>query len=120
TRLRSCNRPVHVARPLHPHETSCQKGSFALPSLQKIVITEIDRSRLQAVIDRARQFGDESRERLDDLERELMRAEIVDAGAIPEGVVVMNATVTLRDLDCNETETYTLVYPKDADISRNR
>lgn len=32
----------------------------------------------------------------------------------------MNSTVRLRDLDSEEIETYTLVFPEDADIERNR
>ncbi len=35
---------------------------------------------------------------------------------IPPDVVTMNSRVVLRDLDSDETMTYTLVFPKDADI----
>lgn len=91
-----------------------------MPSLQNIVITKDDRIRLQTVIDRALQTGRESRHCVDDLQRELDRAQIVDPGSMPDGVVAMNSTVCLRDLDSNELETYTLVYPQDADINRNR
>ena len=91
-----------------------------MPNLQNIIITEIDRNRLQAVIDRALQNGRESRHCVDDLQRELDRAQIVDPGSMPDGVVAMNSTVCLRDLDSDEVETYMLVYPQDADINRKR
>ncbi len=91
-----------------------------MPSLQNIILTEVDRNRLQTVIDRALQNGRESRHCVDDLQRELDRAQVVDPGSMPDGVVAMNSTVCLRDLDTDEVETYTLVYPQDADINRNR
>ena len=34
--------------------------------------------------------------------------------------MTMNSTVTLRDLETNERETYTLVYPEQADIANDR
>jgi len=91
-----------------------------MPSLQNIIISEIDRNRLQTVIDRALESGHESRHCVDDLQRELDRAQVVEPRLMPNGVVVMNATVCLRDLDSDEVDTYTLVYPHDADINRNR
>lgn len=91
-----------------------------MTSLQNIILTEVDRNRLQAVIDRELQNRRESRHCVDDLQRELDRAQIVDSGSMPDGVVAMNSTVCLRDLDSNEVETYVLVYPQDADINRNR
>lgn len=88
--------------------------------LQRILITSIDKTRLQRVIDRARQEGSESRSYLDDLQRELDRADVIDPTLMPSGFVAMNSTVRLRDLDSDEIETYTLVFPQDADIQRNR
>lgn len=35
-------------------------------------------------------------------------------------MVTMNTTVVLRDVDTRERETYTLVYPEQADISLDR
>jgi regulator of nucleoside diphosphate kinase len=89
-------------------------------TLQSILITQVDKARLQAVIDRARQEESESRPGLDDLQHELDRAEVIDPELIPEGLVAMNSTVRLRDLDSDETETYTLVFPQDSDIRQNR
>ena len=48
---------------------------------------------------------------------ESLEAEIVDPARVPKNVVTMNSTVKLRDLDTNEIETYTLVFPEDADIA---
>ena len=54
------------------------------------------------------------------LEGELDRARVVPPGEIPPDIVTMNSTVRLRDLDCDETLTYTLVYPPYADASKDR
>lgn len=57
---------------------------------------------------------------LDDLRSELDRAAVVPEDKAPREAVTMNSTVCLRDLDTDETETYTLVYPGKANIAQNR
>jgi regulator of nucleoside diphosphate kinase len=89
-------------------------------NLQRILITQVDKARLQVAIGRALLQRSESRSRIDDLQRELDRAEVVDPTLMPSGLVAMNSTVRLRDLDTDEIETYTLVFPQEADIERNR
>lgn len=89
-------------------------------TLQRIRITHVDKARLQVVIDRARQAENQSRPYLDDLQRELDRADVIDPASIPDGLVTMNSAVRVRDLDSDETETYTLVFPEDSDIQRHR
>lgn len=86
----------------------------------RIVVTRGDHSRLQAVLDRARQMGGESNRSLDELQRELNRAQVVDSLSSHDGIVVMKAQVRLRDVDTNEIQVYTLVYPQDADIRKNQ
>jgi regulator of nucleoside diphosphate kinase len=44
----------------------------------------------------------------------------VRSDRLPSDVIAMNSVVRLRDLDTNETETYTIVFPQDADVSRQR
>jgi regulator of nucleoside diphosphate kinase len=51
---------------------------------------------------------------------ELDRAEVIAAKDVPADVITMNSRVRLLDLDTGEEETYTLVFPDDADINRNR
>ncbi|HCO24501.1 MAG TPA: transcription elongation factor GreAB, partial [Gimesia maris] len=38
----------------------------------------------------------------------------------PADIVTMNSTVRLRDLETDELETYTLVYPQDANIKEGK
>jgi regulator of nucleoside diphosphate kinase len=54
------------------------------------------------------------------LREELDRGQIVPADAVPKGVVTMHSQVRVRDLKAHESETYTLVYPDEADINESK
>jgi regulator of nucleoside diphosphate kinase len=87
---------------------------------RQIVISTEDHQRLEALL-----ASDVTRlvsapDRLDELQAELDRAEMLLSDEVPEDVVTMNSTVTLRDLDTDEIETYTLVYPDRADIANQQ
>jgi regulator of nucleoside diphosphate kinase len=85
-----------------------------------IILTEVDFERLSDLL--ASEFAKviSPVEYLDDLRAELKKARIVCPDKVPRHVVTMNSTVTLRDLETGERETYTLVYPDQADIANNR
>lgn len=85
-----------------------------------IVVTDLDRRRLGTLISDPANFDLLHRRYVDDLEYELERAETVEATEIPDNVVTMNSTVRLSDLDSGDTETYTLVYPEEANVRNNR
>jgi regulator of nucleoside diphosphate kinase len=89
-------------------------------SRRRIYITQSDLKRLCHVVATELELRDGFDRRLNDLIVELERAEVVLSDEIPNDVVTMNSTVVLRDLDTNETETYTLVYPNHANIAHNR
>ena len=89
-------------------------------STRKIVLTEADQERLQSLLDSEFARVISPVEYLEDLRVELRVAEVVPPNRVPRSVVTMNSTVTLRDLDTNERETYTLVYPEHADIANDR
>ncbi len=50
------------------------------------------------------------------LEAELDRAVLVDAHKIPAGVITMNSTATLVDIESGDEMELTLVYPDEADL----
>jgi regulator of nucleoside diphosphate kinase len=56
----------------------------------------------------------------DTLGRELVRASIVEPSELPRQVVSMNSTVWFRDLDTEEIDRSTLVFPHEADVNRHR
>ena len=87
---------------------------------RKIYITESDLRRLCNVVATELALDGGSNRHLAELIAELQRAEIVASDEVPDDVVTMNSTGVLRDLETDEVETYTLVYPNHADIARNR
>lgn len=87
---------------------------------KNIVITEADYVRLQQLIESSRGFRLRDAEHLHDLEQELEQANIVRSGSVPGDVVTMNSRVRVRDLNSGHEVTYQIVFPKDADVAKNR
>lgn len=85
-----------------------------------ILITESDMRRLTRLVDSAKWFLKRELPYVEQLEAELDRAEVVAAENIPQDVVTMNSQVRVLDLDARKETVYTLVFPPDADISKNR
>jgi regulator of nucleoside diphosphate kinase len=87
---------------------------------RKIILTKSDFQRLEALLssDFTQAIGPS--EYLEGLAGELSRAEIMEPERVPRNVVTMNSTVKLRDCDTNELESYTLVFPEQADIANNK
>jgi regulator of nucleoside diphosphate kinase len=89
-------------------------------SQRTIQITELDRKRLLDLIREAQSGEYRKSVYLEDLRGELERARVVPSQEIPGNVITMNSTVSLTDLETNEEETYTLVYPENADSSQGK
>ena len=85
-----------------------------------IYITEFDLDRLKKLLWEAQSTDYRKSEYLDKLQREIGRAVVVSPHDIPGDVITMNSTVTLQDLETREEETYTLVFPEDADLERGK
>ncbi|MCE5197595.1 MAG: nucleoside diphosphate kinase regulator [Armatimonadota bacterium] len=89
-------------------------------SKRVICITENDARRLRELINNPGALEHRAPECLESLKYELARAQVVAPEEIPPDVVTMNSTVHLVDMKTGEDETYTLVFPADADISQGR
>jgi regulator of nucleoside diphosphate kinase len=85
---------------------------------RKIFITEFDKKRLDELIAVALEFGQNKRADLDSLSTELRRGHLVAPKDVPADVVTMNSRVLLRDAKTGDEFTYTLVFPKDANIDK--
>lgn len=87
-----------------------------------IYITELDRQRLEKLIEIAeeRPNGDGNHEYLRKLESELDAAETVSSAEVPGDVITMRSKVRLRDLTTNEQMVYTLVFPSEAKFDEGR
>ena len=85
-----------------------------------IYVTESDYNRLSALIEKTREGNGVDREYLNRLEAELDRAEIVDPRDIPADIITMRSTVRLKDLVTGDENTYSLVFPTEADFSQGK
>jgi regulator of nucleoside diphosphate kinase len=88
-------------------------------SANEIVITAADFDRLRSLVDSPRYRLTHAPLVLA-LREELDRGQVVSADAVPRGVVTMHSRVRVRDLKGREPETYTLVYPNEADINQKK
>lgn len=87
---------------------------------RKIMITQNDYDHLKELLSSAFTHAISPSDYLDSLEAELELAEVIDPERVPKNVVTMNSTVKLRDLDSQELEVYTLVFPDEADIANRK
>ena len=87
---------------------------------RQIIITHGDHLRLENLFasEFATAFSDKPY--LQSLRGELDIAKLVRPEDVPPNVVTMNSTVRLRQMRNKEVETYTLVYPEDADIANGK
>jgi len=87
---------------------------------RQIFITEKDKVKLQKLINEAKEFHPGNEVYLNNLERELERAQLVASEKIPHNVITMHSKVLLRDIDSGEEMTYTLVYPNEANLMEDK
>lgn len=87
---------------------------------RQIIITKEDHQLLESLLSSEFAAAFNDKPYLQSLRGELDIAKIVDPQEVPDNTVTMNSTVRLRQLRTKEIETYTLVYPQNANISEGR
>lgn len=85
---------------------------------RQIVVTEPDLLRLRRLI--AGQTSRRNAREREALETELDHADVVKPSEIPSNVVTMNSRARFVDERTGEEMEMTLVYPRDADLARDR
>ncbi len=88
--------------------------------LKSITLTTTDHSKLKAHLDRALSAHPKNRELWQRLKDELERALLLPAQVIPPDVVRVGSTFTVYDLENDEVDTFTLVWPEHADIEQGK
>lgn len=83
---------------------------------RQIFMTDFDLERLEGFINTVNRRSSRDGRYLEELEEELMKAEVVAPAGIPPDVITMNSQVCLQDMDTGEDLVYTLVFPGDADL----
>ncbi|MEO7775164.1 MAG: nucleoside diphosphate kinase regulator [Steroidobacteraceae bacterium] len=85
-----------------------------MPKLPQIYLTQSDADRLLKLVE------SNPGKRLENLESELVRANIVSREKIPKDVVTMNSRVVFENETTGERRVVTLVYPGSADIDEGK
>jgi regulator of nucleoside diphosphate kinase len=89
-----------------------------MADISQIMISAVDYARLEPMIRDAVASGTAARDLLCTLKSKIDQGQVVEPGDMPGDVVTMNSLVRVRDLETEEVETYTLVYPAFADIAK--
>lgn len=87
---------------------------------RRIVLSDPDRRRLQVLVELAEREFPRGDKYLQALKSKLLHASVAPHRKMPPDVITMNSRVLLYDLDLEESEEYTLVYPEDADLTLDR
>ena len=88
---------------------------------RNIYITSMDLERLNEMIEKAQYDATKEKEfYLNKLSEELKHATIVESKDIPNNIITMNSLVRVVDLNYEEETLYSLVYPDNADITKNK
>ena len=85
----------------------------------QIIISAVDYARLEPMIRDEVASRSTARELLCVLKAKIDQARVLEPCHMPGDVVTMNSLVRVRDLETEEVESYTLVYPAFADITKN-
>ncbi|MCP2043342.1 nucleoside diphosphate kinase regulator [Pontibacter sp. HSC-36F09] len=84
--------------------------------MNPIYLTEKDFQRLHSLVQAQRAIS--GAHTVEALSQELKQAKVVASEEIPENVVTMNSLVKLTELKSGAQMELTVVYPKDADLSK--
>ncbi|HLO91903.1 MAG: nucleoside diphosphate kinase regulator [Chloroflexota bacterium] len=88
--------------------------------MNELTISSLDAARILNCIEKARSGGMNAPVNLAPLMNELNRAVKVKPEKIPGDVVTMNSIVKLHNSKTNKVMEIQIVYPQDADISKNK
>ena len=90
-------------------------------SEQAIMLTDQDHARLSGMVERMRRQADPDMARaLNQLSRELDRADKAPAAGTPGDVVTMNSEVVFRDVKTGERLRYRVTWPENSDPASGR
>lgn len=89
-------------------------------SREAIVVASSDVERLHMLINSSESSRRHDQERLRVLNDELAAAEVIEDSEMPMSVVALNSYVDFTDLGTGRRHKYQVVFPPEADLSRNR
>lgn len=88
--------------------------------MKSITITERDLGSLRELLEVARRVVVRNRDHLLAFEEQLKHAQIVSQDRVPADVITIHTQARIHELDSGRKAVYTLVFPHDADVAKNR
>lgn len=85
---------------------------------RQFLISNVDYARLEPLIRDGVMSSGVPRDLLNALKSKIDSARVLDPVDMPKDIVTMNSLVRVRDLDTEEIEAYTLVYPAFAETAK--
>jgi regulator of nucleoside diphosphate kinase len=85
-----------------------------------IFITEFDLIRLEGLLEESSDINTRDHKYLNELQNALADCSVIAPEKVPKNVITMNSEFSVEDPDTGEETKYTLVFPEDADISKNK
>jgi regulator of nucleoside diphosphate kinase len=83
-----------------------------------LIVTDADMDRLTRLVRALKYSLFRDQQQLELLDQTLENADVRPPSRVPSKVIRMNSCVRVRDLDTRDQESYTLVFPEEANISR--
>lgn len=93
---------------------------MATTTTRKLVLTDTDRQRLLELSKSLRSVGGPFKHYAAELEAETANARICERAKIGADVITMNSEVCVLNLDTDEEDRFTIVYPHESDILEGR
>ncbi len=92
------------------------KGAAMKTITPELLLSNTDMPRLREILTAPKKTAADVRPAMERLQRDLDRGEVRAAPEVPAGVVTMRSCVRIEDLHTGDRETFTLVYPDEADL----
>jgi regulator of nucleoside diphosphate kinase len=103
-----------------PVRTTAREEANTDKKVRSMLISKTNLGSLKQLLASARRFLTRNHCHLEVLEEQLKRAEVVAHDQIPPDVITLNSQVRIHDLNVGRYTVYTLVFPDNADVARNR
>lgn len=88
--------------------------------VRPMLITETNMIKVKQLLEFAKRFLTRNHDHLRVLEEELECAEVVSPETIPPDVITINTQALIHDLGVGRQTVYALVFPRDADVAKNK
>lgn len=96
------------------------KKSYMNQDIKFITVTEPNLDSLRELLEAARRVGVRNRDHLAAFEEQPKHAQVVSQDRVPSDVITINTQARIHELDSGGKAVYTLVFPREADVARNR